>query len=167
MLSLPLGWLKNTKRDQWMSQVLCWSDWRGELTDWREGTQEWWRSLICPRNMDKAKKSRFKWQQVICWTFIWVRYTFDLSLDNQQKSSLHNSRCYPEPFWPQRQRMFTGAVCSSVHVHYYQWSPLGEWGPPWLLPSSAWGSLRLASPTESSKHSCLLREPEQREFRSK
>lgn len=33
MLSLPLGWLKNTNRDQWMSQVLCWSDWRGELTD--------------------------------------------------------------------------------------------------------------------------------------
>lgn len=33
MLSLPLGWLKNTNRDQWMSHVLCWSDWRGELTD--------------------------------------------------------------------------------------------------------------------------------------
>ena len=37
MLSRPLGWLKNTKRDQWMSQVLCWRDWSGELTDC-EGT---------------------------------------------------------------------------------------------------------------------------------
>lgn len=39
MLSRPLGWLKKTKRDQWMSQVLCCRDWRGELTDWRQRTQ--------------------------------------------------------------------------------------------------------------------------------
>ena len=29
MWSLPLGWLKKTKRDQWMSQALCWRAWRG------------------------------------------------------------------------------------------------------------------------------------------
>lgn len=39
MLSLPFGWLKNTNKDQWMSQVLCWRDWRGELTVCRERKQ--------------------------------------------------------------------------------------------------------------------------------
>lgn len=49
MLSLPLGWLKNTKRDQWMSQVLCWSDWSGELTDWKETQQKTWENVTSGR----------------------------------------------------------------------------------------------------------------------
>lgn len=36
ILSLPLGWLKKTNKDQWMSHVLCWRDWRGELTVWTQ-----------------------------------------------------------------------------------------------------------------------------------
>lgn len=35
ILSRPLGWLKKTKRDQWMSHVLCWRDCSGEVTDWK------------------------------------------------------------------------------------------------------------------------------------
>lgn len=49
MLSLPLGWLKNTKRDQWMSQVLCWSDWSGELTDWKETREKTWENVTSGR----------------------------------------------------------------------------------------------------------------------
>ena len=47
-----------------------------------------------------------------------------------------------------------------LSLHCYQSSPLVEWDPPWLLPSSASGSQRPVSPTESSRRSCLLREPE-------
>lgn len=30
-INSPLEWLKNTKRDQWMSHVRCWRAWRGDV----------------------------------------------------------------------------------------------------------------------------------------
>lgn len=56
MLSRPLGWLKKTKRDQWISQVLCWSDWRGELTVWGIYTHEREREKNCLR----------RWNPCVC-----------------------------------------------------------------------------------------------------
>lgn len=55
----------------------------------------------------------------------------------------------------------TGVSWHMTCLHCYLWSPSVEWDLPWLLPSSAWGSLRPVCPTGSSKHSCPLREPEQ------
>lgn len=100
MLSLPLGWLKNTKRDQWMSQVLCWSDWSGELTDWKETQQKTWENVTSGRGFPQHTANTTTRQasaQLGLYTrdYFWLFATINLKPTTTQEFKKKNMKKHP------------------------------------------------------------------------